>query len=250
MADDYIGNVLGLLRKFKKNGLPNNAVSDNLRNIAGQPISESEVLRFAAYAHEQAAAAQVLINNSALPDEAKAGLIETTQAIIAACSVGGISSGLQNYFPKLDSSLSSFAILAGVRGVIPTALDIPEVVSLVQEIKSLRDTLTTYNLDPIVFETVMRHLTMLSVLLENIDAFGVDSAMVAYTDLVLRFRRSAAEPSEKSKAGIARLWAQIEQWTGRLTIIDHAINSGTGILAHIPSMATIIHQLPHIPVVT
>jgi hypothetical protein len=152
-------------------------------------------------------------------------------------------------FPKIDSSLSSFSILASVRGAVPTALDIPEVLSLVKEIDALRETLQTYDLDPIVFETAMRHLTLLSSLLRNVDAFGVDSAMVAYTELLLRFRRASTEPTEKSKAGIERVWAQIEQWTGRLTIIEHAINSGTSILSHLPSLTTIVHQLPHIALV-
>lgn len=250
MADDYIGNVLGFLRKLRKTAMPGNAVSDNLRRLCGQSFTETEILRFAAYAHDQASAAQTLINNSTLPDEAKAGLIETTQAIMAACSLGGINNGLQSYFPKLDSSLSSFAILAGVRGSIPTASDLPEVVSLFQEVEALRENLASYDLDPIIFETVSRHLTLLSVLLKNVDAFGVDSAMVAYAELVVRFRRAAAEPSEKSKAGVERLWAQVEQWTGRLTIIDHAVNSGSSILSHLPSVATIIHQLPHLPVLS
>lgn len=246
MADDYIGNVLGLLRKLKQNAMPLAAVSDNFRKLAGQTLSEPEVLRMTAYASDQASAAQTLIQNSQLSEEAKNGLVETTAALVAACSLSGINNQLASYFPKIDSSLSSFSILASVRGAVPTALDVPEVLSLVEEIDALRENLHTYGLDPIVFETTMRHLTLLSSLLKNVEAFGVDSAMVAYTELVLRFRRASAEPSEISKAGIQRVWAQIEQWTGRLTLIEHAINSGTSILSPLPSLTTIVHHLPHI----
>jgi len=246
MSDNYVGNVLGILRKLKLAGLPNNAVIDNIHHFAGKQLTDSESLRIVAYLHDQVCGSESVIKNIEFAEEARAGLLQTTDALKRAFTLGGMNSALSQYLPALDTSLSGFAILASITNSTTVLKATKELSDLIVEIENVKNEMDSYDLDPTIYDVVSRHINILLSLLNNVDAVGIDSALTAYAELMLRLRRLSPDASEKSKAGVLKIWTKIEQWAGRLTIIDHAITSGSNILQHFPTAVALIKHIPEV----
>lgn len=232
MADNYIGNVLGILRLLKNTeGLgSSHAGISYIYQWAGD-AGDNATLRVAAYVLDQASGAESLIQNSSLSDEAKQGLLQTTQALRGAFSLGGIGQAINAHLPALESSLSSFAILASATGVGKSAQKPKELDEILSDIDELKNSFDTIELDPLVKDVALKHLAVLKTLLSNIEAFGTDAAIAAYYELVIRLRRAEKSASSDTKTKLKTVWPKIEQWAGRLTIIEQAMNSGASILS-------------------
>lgn len=158
-------------------------------------------------------------------------MLQTTQALRAAFSLGGIHQAIRVHLPALESSLSSFAILASATGVGKSVEKVKVVIEIVDDIDQLNASLRSSGLDPLVEDIALKHLAVLKMLLSNIEAFGTDSAIAAYYELVIRLRRAEKSASADTKVALKQVWPKIEQWAGRLTIIEQAMNSGASILS-------------------
>lgn len=246
MADNYVGNVLGILRLLKKtNGVTSqHAAVSYIHQWAGDS-SEQGSLRVAAYVLDQAFGAEILIENSELNDEAKQGLLQTTNAIKAAFSLGGMNQPINSHLPALESSLASFAILASATGVGKSQPNVKELDDILADIEALNATLGETDVDPLVRDVALKHLAILKALLSNVDAFGTDAAIAAYWELVVRLRRAESGASESTKEKLKKIWPKLEQWAGRLTIIEQAMNSGASILSDFSWTAQ--NLLQHLP---
>lgn len=246
MADNYIGNVLGILRLLKNTeGLSADHPPITFIHQWAGDAGDNATLRVAAYVLDQAFGAESLVQNSSLNDEAKQGLLQTTQALRAAFSIAGMSQAIRAHLPALESSLSSFAILASATGVGKSPPRVKEVDEILGEIDQLNETLGTTDVDPLVKDIALKHLTVLKALLSNIEAFGTDSAIAAYYELVIRLRRAEKGASDETKTTLKKVWPKIEQWAGRLTIIEQAMNSGASILSDFSETAQ--NLLQYIP---
>ena len=232
MSDNFISNVLNILRLLKDPELHGHPAVSYINKWAAAELSEAAALRVCAYVQDQCDGAQSLVNQSRLPEEAKAGLNQTVQALKNAFSIPQLQSQLLSHFPQLDASISSFAILEGVSNLVGPAPDVPELAELIGEIEQIAALFDDAEIDPIVRATAKKHLYLLLALLNNVQAFGVDAAMAAYAELLIRLRRVDATASETARSKTAKAWPTIEKWLGRLAIIDKAYNSGQGLLEH------------------
>jgi hypothetical protein len=246
LTDNPIGGVLGVLRLLK-NGNPGHSVATHIRlwisgEAAANPTTESQVARLCGYVLDEADAAEAVIKQSSLSQEAQEGLLQTTQALRDAFTISNINNGLSSYFPALGAAVSNFAILTSATG-LASAGPPPEIEALIAEVEALHARLDFAGIDPVVSETARKHLAALTMLLRNVDAFGVDAAMAAYAELLIRLKRAASTTDQKTASKVAALWPEIERWAGRLAIIDQAYNSGKALLGHLGEVAAL---LPHL----
>lgn len=233
MADNPITGVLSLLRLFKQDGLaPGNSVFDHVRRWCGDQATDVDVARLMLYGGGVALAADAHIRASPWDDEAKQGLLHVTSNLQQAFSPVGCGQPIANYLPTLDSAITMFAILSSAAG-LPSAGPAPaELNDLLAEIAALIQVIDGAGLDPLVHRTAKEHLRALETLLRNVDAFGVDAALVAYFELIARLRRVERTATPATKEVLAKIWPEVERWAGRLAIIEEAINNGHGLLEH------------------
>ena len=242
MSDNFISNVLNILRLVKASAaeLHGHPASGFITKWAGAALTEPATLRICAYVQDQCDGALELINQSSHTEEEKAGLCQTVQALRNGFSIQHIQSPLMNQLPQLDASISFFSILQSSINLSSMSSDIDELHILIEEVESLINLFDDPDIDPIVKTTAKKHLHVLLTLLRNVDAFGVDAAMAAYAELVIRLRRVDSSASETARAKVAKIWPIIEKWVGRLAIIDKATNSGQALLEHAHGLSQLI----------
>ena len=231
MSDNFISNVLNILRLLKASPeLNGHSMLEYIEKWAGAPIQESATLRVSAYLQDQCDGAITLIRQSSLPEEAIAGLLQTVTSLRNALAIRNITSAPTQHLPQLDAAISSFAILEGVSNLTAPPADKSDLEKLIKEIEQVVGLFDDSSIDPLVQTTAKKHLHILLATLRNVDALGVDSAMAAYFELVIRLKRVDVSASETSRSRVAKVWPTLEKWGGRLAIIDKVLNSGQGLL--------------------
>lgn len=231
MSDNHITNVLNILRLIKHTSSPGQTAIHYLSVWAGT-ANQGSMLRLAVYIVEQCDAANDYILNSRLQDEAKAGLTQISRSLKDWFSLGGIQNDMGSYLPQLETSISTFAILASVfQSDIRTSenADLKDLISEVEAIISLFD---DPEISDLVRDVAKRHLHVLLSTLRNVDALGIDAAMAAYAELVVRLRREDFSSPEPSKKKTFNIWSMITKIPDRLNLIDKAVNSGDHLLAN------------------
>ena len=226
MSDNYIINVLNILRLIKA-GQPGDSALGYLRGWAGSDQHFSTILKMAAYVHEQCEGAATQLTLSEMPEEARAGLLQTIAALRQAFLVEQLGGNMSNFLPHLESSVSQFAMYAGLTGQDAKTSANDDLQKLIDEVEQLHELFEDTLIDPIVSETARRHLHVLLTLLRNVDALGLDSAMAAYSELVIRLKRADSTASEQSRARTAGLWDRLLGWQERFKKIDDAVSTGT-----------------------
>jgi hypothetical protein len=236
-------NILRLVRDTSKSkGMTSGA---QYASFWLEPLTdEGAILRLVAYVCEQCALARAEVDELELSEEAKAGLHQAIQGLATAFSLGGIHSNVNQHIPYIDSAISQLAIFCSIRGE-DKINRITEHEKLIKEIESLILKFSEKGIDPEVANVAKRHLTILLTLLQNLEAFGVDAAMAAYAELVIRLQRADARASETSRGTTSRLWPAIKKWSGRLTTIGQAYDSGSELLGHATDVAK--NLLNHLP---
>lgn len=201
----------------------------------------SMVVKLAAYVIEQVEATEAYVKATQLSDEAKQGLLQTTEAIRRAFELQHLGThGLNSFLPALDAAVSQYAILISAAGLDRTPTPTAEVSELVADLDRFTTSLAQAELDPLVRETAEKHVAVLKALLQNVGAVGIEAALAAYSELVFRLRSADLSASEKSKQSMAKIWPEIERWAGRLAIIDHAYTQGGHLLEHLGGAAKLL----------
>lgn len=246
MSTNPLANFLALLRLIRETH-PSHAPLTMFQLWAGDANAPtSAVVKIAAYAIEQAEAAETYIRATQLSDEAKQGLIHTTASLKTAFELQNIGSQpVSAFMPALDAGISQFAILISAAGLDREPAPITEIADLVAAVDELLSSLDQVELDDHVRETARRHLAVLKALLQHTDALGVDAAMASYYELVLRLRSADSNASAASKERMAKLWPEIERWAGRLAIIDQMYTQGGHLLGELGRPAQLL--VSHIP---
>lgn len=230
MSDNYVSNVLNLLRLIKKTNLTGQSTLAYLNQWAGADVSDSIVLRLCAYVQDQCDGALSLIAQSKLTEEAKTGLLQTVTSLKLGFTMAQFNGALSNHLPQIDSVISQFAILESVSGLHQEISRSSELEDLIEEVEQVKASFEDAEIDPLVASTAKKHLHVLLTLLRDVEALGLDAAMVAYAELIIRLRRVDAGASETARAKTAKLWPTINKWTERFSSIDKAINSGGNLL--------------------
>ncbi|HLZ75454.1 hypothetical protein [Phenylobacterium sp.] len=219
---DYITNVLNILRLLKPE--PNHTGFQHLHRWVGEPFSEALAARMCAYVLENAEGAEAVIRGSGVPAESAEGLCQTTGGLRTAFSPAGINGSIGGPLPTLVSSIALFATFAGSQA---RPSDPPkEALDLVVEVEAMIAKLGAARLDPLVHEIAIRHLRVLVILLKNVQAFGVDSATVAYSELIVRLRRAVHASGPDTEKKMRGVWPTLKTWWSRLEALDNEFRSG------------------------
>jgi len=251
VSANKLGNFLGLLRLIKQTG-----PDQSPRNLVqlwtgGNAPPSSLVLKIAAYVAELAEEAEAYIGATQLSDEAKSGLLQTTWSVKQAFDLVHIQQSVQQSLPALDAAISQFAILISAAGLDAVPPPDAEVLGLVEDIDRMISSLEDADIDPLVASAARKHLNVLKTLLQNVDAFGVEAALAAYSELVIRLRSADLAASAASSQTLSKIWPEIERWAGRLAIIDQAYTQGGRLLGELGGTARLLlSHLPPVPGIT
>ena len=230
MSDHPVSNFLNLLRLIKRTGCMEQALQASIGRWAGETPSPATMLRIAAYICDLCDDTLVEINSSTISDEAKAGLLQTAQSVQTLFSVPNMANAPNHFLPQIDGSITQFAILVSVAGLDEPNPVSAEIDELVAEIVSIEKAISEAGVSPAVAEVARRHLHVLKTLLQNVDALGIDAALAAYDELVIRLRRvdEKADPGTHKK--MRKVWPMIEKWSGRLAVIHAGLSHGSGMI--------------------
>ena len=239
VSDNFISNVLNILRLIKAAPeLQGKAPLAYFTVWAGGELEPSTALRLCAYVQDQCDGALSLIDQSGLAQEAKAGLSQTVKSLQVAFSISGMNSAVTQQFPQLDAAISSFAILESVSNLSGGPPDKTELEQLIRDVEEVSASFDDSDIDPVVRDTAKKHLHVLLALLRNADALGVDAAMVAYAELVIRLKRVDASASEVARSKVANIWPKVERWGGRIRIDQSGAELRSGSTRPRPSDGT------------
>jgi hypothetical protein len=243
MFENPFNAVLAILRLLTSTeGLTTaNSVADHVRTWVGGEPSPSQVHRLYAYASDKITEARDYVDGSSLSAEARKGLMATLDALDKAFDVRLGSNAVNQFLPHPEIMITNFAILVSAAGLEPPPTP-NEVFELHTEIEKLKIQLNGSDMDARVTTLAFRHLSVLQSVLSNIDALGVDAALLAYNELLLRLHRAEATASPDTREKLAKIWPIVEQWAGRLTIIEGALTRGQSLIEHASKMISLI---PH-----
>lgn len=209
-----------------------NSGLDHIQKWIGPEQQYSTILKFATYIQQQCEGALVILSEVNLTTEAKEGLIQTVNNIAMAFRVDQLSGAIANHLPRIESAISQFAIIVSLTGRDVKASEIDELRQLIAEVEAVRTQFDQAELDPLVAQTANKHLHVLATFLRNVDALGLDAAIAAYAELIIKLKRVDATATEQSKAKTSELWTAIKSWQDRFASIDQAVNTGSSLLQH------------------
>lgn len=244
MDSQSLANVLSLLRLIKADQSGRNAI-DLINSWAGMPIPESTVLKIASYLSEQIESAQIVIRNSQLSEEAKEGLLATLERMRAAYSISGMQSPPRNHISDVASAVSNFAILLSAINVSSGPETPQEAKDIIKDINELMGAFEDEAIDPILRDVAKKHLATLSTLLQHVPIFGIEAALTAYFDMVMKLRRAETKAGPATKGKMDKLWGELKKMSDRLGVLDKLFNQGaralekaneSGLLEYLPDL--------------
>lgn len=245
MRQTYASQLLSVLRLIRTVGHGNQGWEVIKRilddNVEGR---ESAVLRVAAYIADIADGAIAEIEGSGLPSEAASGLIATANGVKGAFSMARIHSPMNGFLPAIDASISNFVILLSTQGLLGDHPAQPEVEELLNDIDEFTASFRASDLGSEVKETVIKHMAILRNLLVNVSAFGVEAALAAYAEMIVRLRRAEASTPDRNPEQKAKLWEAVERWGKRLSSIDTIANKAGAIANHAEKLPQLLTYLP------
>lgn len=234
MSVNYLTNVLNILRLLANTTPTNtNAIIGHLMTWAATTDQDSgQILKLIAYVQEQCEGALALINSLEISEEDKAGPIQTITHLRTAFNFGMMGSAISQSIPHLAASLSGFRMFVLALESDVLISDNPEIKSIIAEIVDLQAKLGSSDVDRFVRETAQRHLHILHSLLVNVDAFGIDSAMAAYFEMVVRIQKAEKIASDTSRNTMKGFWPFMKKWGDRLKSVDDAASVGVKLVGY------------------
>ena len=233
MSADYIAGVLGVLRKIKATQHlgPQHSTLTYLTEWSG--ATEPYVaLAMAMAIQEQLRGAQSIIEASSLSDEAKSGLLVTITGLTNAFSLAGLNGAQSQFLPSIDPAITNFAIIASVASKADTDSLKDTLSDLTKEIDELAERVKIAEIDPMLRETIVRHLFILTAMLRNVEAVGIDAAVSAYFELLVRVRRAEKFSSEDSKKAMSGVWPKINALGEKLGKISGLLETGMKLVSY------------------
>lgn len=234
MSVNYLTNVLNILRLLANTAPTNTAaiVGHLMTWTATTDENSPQILKMVAYIQEQCEGALALVNSLEIPEEDKAGPIQTITHLRGAFNFAMMGSAIGQSIPHLAASLSGFRmfVLAFESDVLIS--DNPEIRAIIAEIVELQGELGSSGIDRFVRETAQRHLHILHSLLVNVDALGVDSAMAAYFEMVVRIQKAEKMADDTSRETMKGFWPFMRKWGDRLKSVDDAASVGVKLVGY------------------
>ncbi len=192
--------------------------------------------------HEIAGAADYLATTD-LSADMKNGLNATLVALANTFSPEQLNSNLMNFLPSVEVSIGAFAMIQQFAGLPDQPTSSTELDALLADMATTRASIESSDFAEIIKSTAIKHMSILETMLRNIDIVGVDAALSAYYDLIIRLRRETTGSPDPG-GHIARIWGEVEKWAGRLEILEQIYTHGQTL---IEGAEKVIHVLPHLP---
>ena len=203
---------------------------DNVRKWCGEDATDSSLLRLFAYGLDQCQMAKEAIYESSLTEEAKTGLLQTVESLMTCFRFPTSSNAIRGQIPQIDSAISSFAILASIyKDDISTASN-DDLIQLTNEVYYVYNLFESSLESSPLKQLAKRHLQVLLTTLQHVDAFGIDSALSVYAELVVRLNTAAKSASPEDAEKTAQVWPTIVKWGDRLAKIGNVVGSGNKLL--------------------
>jgi hypothetical protein len=211
--------VLGLLRLIKTTEPWDQTAFAYARAWTKEQSEYSTIARIFAFVQDEAAAADVEVRTLGLPDEEIEGAAKVINDVREAFDITNANKGIAGFLPQLDVAITLLAVL--VRSQALAAPERPPAArALLAEVNRTLASLPNLDLDPSVAETARVHLAVLMVQLDNFEAFGVDMAMVAYANAVVRLKRAIRAGRTGEAAATRDLFRTVLGWGRQLRRID------------------------------
>jgi len=242
MDSQSLGNVLAILRMMKNedNG---KSTSQIIREWAGSGASDQAVLKIASYICEEIDLARITVTSSQLSEEAKEGILSVLNRTSSAFSINGMHNSWGNFINDISSFTSSLVILLSALSIDST--QVPEdVKDIIKEIHDLMIEFDDPHIDPLLRDVAKRHLQTLSTLLQHIPIFGMEAAMTAYFEMIMKLRRVDSGTSEEAHKKAEPLWKKVMQWGPRLEALDKQINTGIRLIGHAKKVVGLLDYIP------
>lgn len=245
MDSQSLTNCLAVLREMTNGEVSSDSGEAVIKRLAGKVnLSDNVTLRLADHLLEQINLAVVVIRNSPMRAEAKAGVAQVLNGMSSAFSLQGLRAPWNRYVQNLTGSISNLVILLDAANVEERS-EIP--VEASELILDLEDTLQKVNdpaLDSVVRDIAAKHLTILATLLRHIPVFGLEGALTGYFELMARVRRAEVGASPEAKEKFAPIWVKMTKWSERLGTIDKIWNAGAKIVEHADKASGLLTYLP------
>ena len=229
-----IGRVLGILRLLRPN--IGTTAYEHVKIWLGGDSSPAKIAKICSWVIEETDAADSEINALKIDQETKDGLLHINDQLRSAFTITNINNGTQNYFPALPQTIGNLVTFLRLSGLErPHQPELAE--NLLVEIEEVLNWDGFAALDPRIAEVARRHLRLLTITLNHLDAFGVDAALVAYTELIVRMQRAAqdAAPAEREKA--QNVLDRMSGWAKALKTLNEAYEAGTKLLGNLSDAA-------------
>lgn len=225
-------HMLGVLRLIQvdKRNLQGLSATSLLQKWGQSVATQSISVRLAAYIQEECDAAMAFVRGTdTLTEEEKLGVLETLTKVQEAFALPGMQTALSSFLPQIDASVAQLAILTS-RYNLGDGRQPEEANSLADAVEAMARDIAEAELDRRVTEVASKHLHLLATLLRNVQVMGVDAAMAAYLELLIRLRRELETAPPETKAKFQKLWPEFERWAGRIAVIEKAIEHGGTLL--------------------
>lgn len=243
MDSQSLKNVLGILRLIHSG--PDQTAIDFIERLAGKKLSGAQTLRVAATLVDQFSAATLVIQNSRLSAEGKAGVLASLSSLSAAFSVKKLAGNIGAVKASAPAAISNFVILLDASGSEAPPPP-PDAANLAEEVDRLVDEFDDPEIDPVVRDVAKKHLAVLATLLRHIPIFGAEAALVSYFELLMKLRRADVDTSPEAKKKAKPLWEKIEKWSTRISAIDKAVNSGASLANNANKATALLDYIPNI----
>jgi hypothetical protein len=211
--------VLGLLRLIKATKPWDQSAFAYVRAWTKEQSAYGTMARIFAFVQDEAAAADLEIRALGLPPEEIEGASEVINDLREAFDISNANKGIQAYLPQIDVAITLLAVLVRAQGLAAPERP-PAAKALLAEINRTLASLDRADLDPRITETARVHLAVLMVQLDNFEAFGVDVALVAYANLVVRLKRAIRAARSGDPSDARTLFATVLGWGRLLRRID------------------------------
>jgi len=246
MSKDSVVAVLGTLRRLKNTeGLhPGCTGLTYLQHWAGDhtPVI---VLRLAIAIQNHVNDARIAIQNSSLNDEAKNGLAATLDGVEQCFSLGTMQSHINAFLPALDSSITNFSIIASLMDIEISQAALDEIDKIIADIDVFVHELNERDFDPTLKSALIRQLYTVTAMLRNAQAVGVEAALSAFFDIILRMKEDV-EPASEVQVNEPRssIWDRVAAIGDKLSKLATISEAGQKLLPYIEKVPSLLKYIP------
>ncbi|WP_293676816.1 hypothetical protein [uncultured Phenylobacterium sp.] len=201
----------------------------HMEQLIGSGATPAQIAKLIAWVLDAADAADSEVRNLDVDGEMKDGILHVTGKLREAFTPSNIGNNMVNFFPALPQTLGSLKSFLKLTGLDRPGQ--PELSNdLLAEIEQVLGSKAFADLDPQMAQLARRHLRLLTITLNHLDAFGVDGAMIAYAELIVKLQAAMRDaPAAQQKKGKGFMDV-VGGWAAKLRVLNEAYETGTKLI--------------------